>query len=351
MRSRRHNPAHTAPAGALSRPNRKVQMRDRQQAVLMMMAALLTLLAGNPAAAQAAPQVATGAYVSKIESLNFRENKYAIDFYVWFRWKAEGPLADYKPLDSFELINGKIENKSSVVEKKIGDVSYATVRVSATMSETWDLARFPFDSHSITVKIEDSSLTAKDLVFVADKSNSGLGDEIDMAGWTASNFVTDVQTKVYRTNYGDVSLPTNASSEYSRFMFSVDIERRSQGSAIKLLSTVLLATAVAFVAFLVKPSDLDARFGMGIGSLFAVTASAFISASLVPDSGEMTLADKMHMIALAFIFGTLLLSALCLKLEVSRRRELAFRIDRIAVVVLPLLFYGWAAWAIAHNIR
>jgi len=326
-------------------------MRDRLRAVLMMMAALLALLAGSPTAAQMAPQVATGVYVSKIESLNFRENKYAIDFYVWFRWKAEGPLVDYKPLDSFELINGKIENKSSVVEKKIGDVSYATVRVSATMSETWDLARFPFDAHTMTVKIEDSSLTAKDLVFVADKSNSGLGDEIDMAGWNASNFVTDVQTKVYRTNYGDISLPTNASSEYSRFTFSVDIDRRSQGSAIKLLSTVLLATAVAFVAFLVKPSDLDARFGMGIGSLFAVTASAFISASLVPDSGEMTLADRMHMIALAFIFGTLLLSALCLKLEVSKRRELAYRIDRVAVVLLPLLFYGWAAWLIAHNVR
>jgi len=67
--------------------------------------------------------------------------------------------------------------------------------------------------------------------------------------------------------------------------------------------------------------------------------------------GEMTLADRMHMVALAFIFGTLLLSALCLKLEVSRRRELAYKIDRIAVVVLPLLFYGWAAWLIAHNVR
>ena len=75
------------------------------------------------------------------------------------------------------------------------------------------------------------SLTAKDLVFVADKSNSALGDEIDMAGWKASNFVPEVQTKVYRTNYGDTSLPTNASSEYSRFMFSIDIERISQGSA------------------------------------------------------------------------------------------------------------------------
>jgi len=131
---------------------------------------------------------------------------------------------------------------------------------------------------------------------------------------------------------------------------SVDIARASQGSAVKLLSTVLLATAVAFVAFLVKPSDLDARFGMGIGSLFAVTASAFISASLVPDSGEMTLADKMHMVALAFIFGTLLLSAMCLKLEVNRHRELAYRIDRHAVVLLPLAFYGWAAYLIAHSL-
>lgn len=323
-------------------------MRDRLRAVLFTAVALLALLFGAQAAAQ---QVATGAYVIKIEDLNFRENRYALDFYVWFRWKPEGPLADYKPLDSFELVNGKVESKTSVVEKAIGDMKYASVRVSASMSETWDLARFPFDSHTMAVKIEDSAYTTKDLVFVADRSNSGLGDEIDIAGWTARNFTTDVQTKVYRTNYGDTSLPTEAQSEYSRFVFSVDIDRRSHGWAVKLLSTVLLATGVAFVAFLVKPSDLDARFGMGIGSLFAVSASAFISASLVPDAGDMTLADKMHMIALAFIFGTLLLSALCLKLEVSDRQALADRIDHWAVVMLPLAFYGWAAYMIGRGLR
>jgi len=326
-------------------------MRHRLQAVWMTLAALLALLFAGPAAAQPAQQVSTGAYVIKIQDLNFRDNKYSLDFYLWFRWRPEGALADYKPLDSFELVNGKIENKSSVVEKKIDDLNYASVRVSATMSETWDLAHFPFDSHTVTVKIEDSTYTTKDLVFVADKRNSGIGDEIDMSGWTASNFITDVRNKVYHTNYGDTSLPTDARSEYSRFTFNIDIDRSSQGAAVKLLSTVLLATAVAFVAFLVKPSDLDARFGMGIGSLFAVAASAFISASLVPDSGAMTMADKMHMLALAFIFGTLLLSALCLKFEVSGREELAFRIDRYAVVLLPLLFYGWAAYLIWRSLR
>ncbi|MGS0755618.1 hypothetical protein ACVBEH_13595, partial [Roseateles sp. GG27B] len=255
-----------------------------------------------------------GGYVNKIQDLNFKDNKYALDFYLWFRWKAVGPLANYKPLDSFEIINGKIENKSSIVEKKIGDLNYASVRVTATMAESWDLARFPFESHRMVVNIEDSTFLSNDLVFVPDKSNSKLGDEIELSGWVASSFASEVQSKIYHSNYGDISLPTDATSDFSRFVFSMGIERATYGSAFKLLSTVLLATAVAFVAFMVKPSDLDARFGMGVGSLFAVAASAFIASSSVPDSGVMTVADQVHMIALAFIFATLLVSSICLKL-------------------------------------
>ena len=307
---------------------------------------------GCPLLALAEPsQVVVGSYVNKIQDLNFKENRYTLDVYIWFRWKPEGVLADYKPLESFEIVNGKIDNRSGVVEKKLGDLNYASVRVTATMAENWKLARYPFDAHQMRVNIEDSAFTAKDLVFVPDIKNSRLGDEIDMAGWDASEFTTAVTTKTYRTNYGDTSLPADARSDYSRYAFGMHIERESFGSALKLLSTVLLATAVAFVAFLVKPSDLDARFGMGVGSLFAVAASAFIAASSVPDSGVMTLADQVHMVALAFIFATLLISAICLKLEVNGHEALAFRIDHICLVLLPLLFYGWSAFAVWRTVH
>lgn len=320
------------------------------QAMLRVLAALLLL--GCSLAARAEPaEVVVGSYVNKIQNLNFKENKYTLDFFLWFRWKAEGPLADYKPLESFELVNGFVENKGSVVEKKVGDMNYASVRVTATMSENWQLEYFPFDRHKIEVFVEDSNASLKDLVFVPDLTNSRLGDEIDLAGWDASRFVAEARSKVYHSNYGDPSLPTDARSEFSRFAFEMDLDRQSFGSAIKLLSTVLLATAVAFVAFMVKPSDLDARFGMGVGALFAVAASAFIASSSVPDSGVMTTADFVHMVALAFIFGSLLISAICLKLEVSGREALAFRIDHICVVLLPALFYGWAAYEVWHAMR
>jgi hypothetical protein len=311
---------------------------------------VLTLLGSSPALAQPS-SVVMGAYVNKIQDIDFRDNRYAIDFYLWFRWKAEGRLVDYKPLDSFEIINGKVENKSGVVEKKIGDLNYAAVRVNATMAEAWDLAKYPFDSHTMRIAVEDSNLTADELVFVADTANSGLGDELNLSGWRASNFGTEIDSKKYRTNYGDVSLPRDAQSVYSRFVFFMGIQRESFGPALKLLSTVLLATAVAFLAFMVKPSDLDARFGMGVGALFAAAASAFIAASAVPESGVMTVADSTHVVALAVIFVTLLISTLCLKLEVSGREALAFRIDRICLVAFPLLMYGWAAWKVWDAVR
>lgn len=310
-----------------------------------LLAVMASLLFGTSAHAAPSP-VTIGSYVKEVRDLDFRANKYTMDFFVWFRWKDTEALKDYKPLESIELVNGKIEDKSSVVEKVVNGEHYASARIVATINEPWDLVKFPFDRHRIKIALEDSNLGAEDLVYVADQANSRLGDEMSIAGWSASRFDTKVSTMTYHTNYGDPSLSTDARSDFSRYSFELDLDRQTFGSAFKLLSTVLLATAVAFVAFMVKPSDLDARFGMGVGSLFAVAASAFVAAGSVPDSGVMTLADHMHMVALAFIFVSLMISAMALKFEVTGREELAFKIDRIVLVLMPLLFYGWSAWAI-----
>jgi len=322
--------------------------------VLLMAMALPAVAQPTAAAAAAAsaPQrVTIGAYVNKIQDVSFRDNRYAADFYLWFRWKPEGVLKNYKPLESFELINGKIDSKTSAVEKDIGDMRYAPVRVGATINENWNLRAFPFDGHKLKIHVEDSQFFAKDLAFVSDSVNSRLGEEINLAGWSVNNFLSEVTTKLYKTNYGDTTLPTDALSEYSRFTVGLDLFRSSFGTALKLLTTVFAATAVAFVAFMVKPSDLDPRFGLGVGALFAVAASAFVVSSSVPDSGVMTVADQIHMIAMGFIFASLLQSALALKYEVSGREELSVKLDRWSLAVFPILFTIWSFLIIRGGFR
>ncbi len=303
----------------------------------MLLALCFSLLGG---AARAEPgKVIVGAYVNKLQDISFRDSRYTIDVYVWFRWKAEGELTNYKPIETMELINGRIDSKTGIVQKTIGDVSYAQVRISATIFKNWELGSFPFDRHRLDIYLEDSNFVAGTLVFEPDVANSRLGDELGVPGWTMSKFTPTVVTKVYKTNYGDVSLPTDSMSEYSRFSFGMDMQRANYGSAAKLLSTVLAATLVAFVAFMIRPVDVDPRFGLPVGALFAVAASAFVVASAVPDSGVLTAADQMHMLAMLFIFGSLVQSAFALKWDESEQEAKWKRADRLALIVFPVTFF------------
>ncbi|HRD83849.1 MAG TPA: DUF998 domain-containing protein [Rubrivivax sp.] len=306
----------------------------------------LLLLFASFVATAAPSKVTAGAYVNRVLDVNFKESRYSADIYIWFRWKAEGELADYKPLETMELMNGKVESVTGVVEKKIGDVNYAQARVSATVFHNFELANFPFDSHRIHVDIEDSAHPADRLVFVPDTTNSRLGDEIGLAGWKLLDYAVNSEQKTYRTNYGDISLPTDARSDYSRLTIAMSMKRDGHGAAIKLLSTVLAATLVAFVAFGIKPTEVDPRFGLGVGALFAVAASAFVVSSAVPDSSLLTAADRMHMLSMAFIFASLVQSAFCLKWDLEEKDAQSKRLDRICLVAFPAAFLLAALWTV-----
>jgi hypothetical protein len=304
-----------------------------------------------PPAAAAPGKVVVGTYINKMNEVSFKDSKFSLDFYVWFRWKAEGELKDYKPLDSMELINGQIENKTSIVEKQIGELNYASARITATIFKNWALETFPFDRHRVLVHVEDSQFVDSALVFEPDTANSRLGDEIGLPGWVLSGFATQATAKEYKSNYGDTSLPTDASSTYSRLTFGMDMNRQGWGSAIKLMSTVVFATLVAFVAFGIRPVDVDPRFGLGVGALFAVAASAFVVASTVPESALLTIADQVHMISMGFIFASVVQSAVCLKWDEAGQEAKWKRLDTICIILFPLTFLLWTGWLVSKAFR
>lgn len=328
-------------------------MRSVVMHVLRLVGLALALAAAAtvPAAAAEPAKVVVGTYINKMQEVSFRDSRFSTDFYIWFRWKADGELKDYKPLESMELLNGRIESKTSIVEKKIGDMSYASARITATMFKTWSLETFPFDSHRVQVHVEDSQFVDSALVYQPDTANSRLGDELGLPGWVLSGFATQATQKEYKSNYGDTSLPTDARSTYSRLTFGMDMNRAGLGSAIKLLSTVVFATLVAFVAFGIRPVDVDPRFGLGVGALFAVAASAFVVASTVPESALLTVADQMHMVAMGFIFASIVQSAISLKWDEAGEEAKWKMSDRLCIVGFPVAFLLWTGWLVFKAYR
>lgn len=312
-------------------------VRAVQRLTLLVCTWLLAFMSPGALAAEPA-QVTIGVYLNKVLDVSFKDSKFSSDFYIWFRWKPVGALADFKPLDTFGLVNGKIDSKTVVDEKRIGDEMFASARVTATISKSWELANFPFDQHTVRIQVEDEKAHAGEMVYVVDKDNSALGDEVGIPGWTLSNFVAEVTSHQYSSNYGDVSLPTGNKVSYSRLSFGMDMDRSDLGTPAKLLSTLVVATLLAFLVFWIVPSAVDPRFGLGVGSLFAVSASAFVVASSVPDSAPMTVADRLHAIGVIFIFLSILMSTISLHWAEAGQPEKWKRLDRWCQVLFPGLF-------------
>jgi hypothetical protein len=278
-------------------------------------------------------QVYVGMYVNQVDSINLRDSQVSVDFHVWFRWKGD----DLKPIDTFDVVNGKIDSKGDIVTTMSGQYNYACCRVLATLHKLWDVSNFPLDEHTVTIEIEDEFEDFK-LAYLPDTENCALSSDAAIAGWQLSPGEAEVVTHRYNTNYGDISLPTGAYSKYSRFVYSVLITRPGYGLFLKLFTGLFIATAIAFHAQLIAPDELDARLALAVGAMFAAVASEYVVVSALPESNRLTLADKLHILSFGFIFLSLVASVVSSKLAVRGHLGKVWWIDRACFVGLPCAY-------------
>src|SRR5204863_7634195 len=103
------------------------------------------------------------------------------------------------------------------------------------------------------------------------------------------------------------------------------------GRYIKMFQALFVACAIALLALFIKPTDVDPRFGLGVGALFAGVANSYITNSLIPDTGTMTLADVVNGIGIAVILLSLVESTISLYLFDRQGDErLSQQFDRLS---------------------
>lgn len=302
-------------------------------------AALIPLAFATLLAAETAKptEVLTGVYVNQIYGFDLKNNRFNMDFYVWFVWKGDA----LKPWQTFTLENGKILSKEGLYVGKRGknkEFNYAYIRVVADINKVYDIAPYPFDRHNLMVRIIDNDSDETALRYVADTTNSTVDPDVEMAGWKIRKGEAKVYPKKYKSNYGDVDLPSGTEVVYSAFTYTVPIVRDGIQFPAKTFFAVIVAALVSFSAFLVKPVNMAPRFGMGTGALFAAVASEIAVINSLPSSGIFTLADTVHIITFIFIFISLIISVLSLQMSQRNREPASKRLDGLCTVFVPLAY-------------
>lgn len=259
-------------------------------------------------------KVTVGIYVSQIVGVSLKDNNFTVDYYIWFRWKED----DFNPLENVEIINGKFEGTGPEPQKLKDGTNYVYRRGTTTVTEFWDVSRFPLDNHTLQIALEDGDKELDKMVFVADTENSGYSPDLTgFPGYDVVGHKAEVVKHTYSTNYGFTDYAKDKKSEYSRFILSIELKRVGWGYFMKMFAGLFTATAIALLVFFIKPTEVDPRFGLGAGAIFAAVASEYVVTSSLPDTSILTMADSLHIVAFAFIFLSIAESVYSLKLYSS----------------------------------
>ncbi len=300
----------------------------------------LLLLAPLFTQAQGPDTVRVGAYVISVHDINFHDKEYTVRFWLWFLY--DNPDFDFtKQLD---IPNAKsIEPPESIIDTVDGK-AWVMLKMKCVMKENWSVEDFPFDHQHLKVQIENSILDNTVLIFEPDFEGSKIDDEEGIDGWTLTSFVVGVRDNKYLTGFGDPR-PGKNHQTFSQFTIDLDIERSAWGLFMKIFLGMYIAFLIALISFTPHPSEMEPRFGLPVGGLFAAVGNKYIIDSLLPESSTFTLVDTLHALTFIGIFGTLLVSAIALRQFDSGKKELAeqtnrrgFRIVVALYVVLNLVF-------------
>jgi len=311
---------------------------------LLVLVPTVLLCAQDAEEAQVPDTVRAGAYIINIHDINFRDKEYTIRFWLWMLY--DNPSFDFA--EQIDIPNAKEIEKPAPLMDLVDGKTWQLMKMKCTMKQNWKVGDFPFDKQHLTVRVENSVYDSRNLVYELDNDGSTYDRELTIDGWRISNFNVSTSVNEYTTVFGDPSSDM-LHSEYASFNINLDIERDAWGLFAKIFIGMYIAFLISIISFNMKPSELEPRFGLPVGGLFAAVGNKYIIDSLLPETTSFTLVDTLHTVTFLGILATLLVSAISLKYFDNGKFEkstsfnrIGSRIVIISYVLINLLLVGLA---------
>lgn len=277
--------------------------------------------------------VKVGIYITSIHDIDFKDKEYAINFWLWLKYKNR----KFDFLQNLEVPQAKSVSRSFATVDSSGPEVFMQMKMQCVMKDTWKIAKFPFDRQTLRLSIENSQFDSRSLIFIPDSVGKHFDPRFTLSGWTIDSCIITNGIKKYETAFGDESMAT-PHTEYSSFKVRLGIKRDASGLFWKMFLGMYLAFLIAYVCFYIHADGMDSRFGLSVGSLFAVIGNKYIIDSSLPESTSFTLVDTLHGLTLFFIFAIITSTAYSLLLVKQNKVRKAFKFDMIAAQVVLISY-------------
>ena len=287
--------------------------------------------------------VKVGVYIVSIHDIDFKQKEYTVSFWLWLKYKNK----DFDFVKNLEVPQAKSVDKSFSVLDTSGEEVSLQMKMQCVMKDNWKIENFPFDQQKLRLSIENSQYDSRSLVFKPDTVGQHFDPRFLLRGWMIDSCIITSGIKAYETGFGDASL-ARPHTEYSAFRLRLSVHRDASGLFWKMFLGMYIAFLIAFICFFIHTDGIDSRFGLSVGSLFAVIGNKYIIDSALPESSSFTLVDTLHGLTLFFIFAVITATAYSLKLVKKNKIAKAHRFDMMMAAVMFVIYILANAWFISQ---
>lgn len=282
-----------------------------------------------------ARRVSVGLYVERITEVSIRDSRFRALLDVWFSWEGD----DFDPAEHLVVVDGTIESVRSLEDASENGRHYRRYQVAVVITKIFHIHHFPLDRHLLIIGFEDGDASRNELVFVPDLANSAVSSRAAVHGYRLGPLEAVEKPHSYKTSQGRPGIADGGRATFSQARFGLVIARDGWGPFVKMFHALFVAVAIALLPCFIRPTDLDPRFGLGVGALFAAVANSYLVGTLVPDTGEFALADWVNLLGIVTILITIVESTVSLHLfDHCGERDLSVALDRTSFVVVSVGF-------------
>ncbi len=296
-----------------------------------------------PEAPSGPNEVTVGVYINDIQQLDLTTHSYAMDFYIWLRWKNPdiNPSASLEYMNPFQLW-GHVATPLYEAPQDLPDGSkYMAIRYQGQFNSKLPLEKYPFDNQSLIIEFEDNSSGAGSQIFVPDNEAVSLNPELTLPGYILGTPALSIASKPYPTNFGDTRLKDL--EPYSRVTVSVPVHRPTMTYAIKTILPLVLVAICAGLIFFIHPSYVEARIGLGITALLTLVALQLTTNSQLPEVDYLMLIDMLFFAAYLFVIASMAQAVRTSWMAHRNEESFAIASDRKAVGVLGIGYVAVSA--------
>lgn len=225
-----------------------------------------------------AQEVTVGTYVENLRKMDLKNSIYQIEIMVWFDWEGDPEL---NPADDFRIYKGTINKKEVLDERYEDGKNYQLVSVDVTISKNYHTRRFPLESHQFKYYIECNE-PIEEVVFVADKENSGFNEHLTITGFEFKRFGMNTTSYTYDSTHGDPhATDTQTTSEV---VAAFEIDRADFGLYLKCFIALYATLIWILISLFVCTYHHVDPLSMVPGALFGAVGNIVIGTNLLPDS-------------------------------------------------------------------